>query len=42
MNGAGLRYQEGQKTFSLLQNIKTLSGAHPASYSIRIKVLSLE
>ena len=36
MNGAGVRYQEGQETFSFLQYLKTLSGAHPASYSIRI------
>jgi len=37
MNGAGLRYQEGQETFSLPQNLKTLAGAHPASYSILLR-----
>jgi len=32
---------EGARGFSLLQNVQTISGAHPASYRVRTTFLSL-
>jgi hypothetical protein len=39
--GSGVRIPEGERDFSLLQNIQSSSGAHPASYSMgKVKVTS--
>ena len=40
MDRPGFEFQQGLRDFSLLQNVKTSSGDHPASRSMGTGVLS--